>query len=116
MISLLTSSFSIIFNGEAPKNIIKYLGIPYSVDPSIKDMWIWVKAKIENKLTKWYNSSLSLARRIQVCQKILSSYNIYYSSAWMLRNYQILEIQKAIRDFLWSDGKGKRKYHVVKWE
>ena len=30
----------------------------------------------------------------------------------MFNNYQILEIQKAIRHFLWPDGKGNRKPHV----
>lgn len=34
----------------------------------------------------------------------------------MFSNYQILEIQKTIRNFLWSDGKGKKKMHSVKWE
>ena len=54
--------------------------------------------------------------RIQVCQKILSSYSIYYSSAWLFNNYQIFEIQKAIRHFLWSDGKRNKKLHAVKWD
>ncbi|XP_057873664.2 uncharacterized protein LOC131079670 [Cryptomeria japonica] len=79
-------------------------------------MWSWIKEKIDKKLNKWHNRSLSLTGRIQVCQKMLSSYSIYYSSAWMLSNYQILEIQKAIRSFLWSDVKGNRKRHAVKWD
>ena len=33
----------------------------------------------------------------------------------MFSNYQIFEIQKAIHNFLWSDGKAKRKAHMVKW-
>ncbi|XP_059067540.1 uncharacterized protein LOC131858343 [Cryptomeria japonica] len=36
--------------------------------------------------------------------------------AWMFSNYQILEIQKAIRIFLWSNGKGNRKFHSVNWK
>lgn len=104
------------FQWGGPHKIVRYLGIPFSIDPSLKDMWSWVKDKIIKKLNKWHNRTLSLAGRIQVCQKILSFYNIYYSSAWMFSNYQILEIQKAIRSFLWSDGKGKKKMHDVKWE
>ncbi|XP_059064479.1 uncharacterized protein LOC131856642 [Cryptomeria japonica] len=98
-----------------PSKIVKYLGIPFSVDPSLKNMWLWNKDKILNKLNKWHNRTLSLAGRIQVCQKILSSYSIYYSSAWLFSNYQIQEIQSAIRTFLWSDGKGVKKHHSVKW-
>jgi hypothetical protein len=78
-------------------------------------MWLWVKDKIIRKLNKWNNRFLSLVGRVQVFQKILSSYSIYYSSAWMFSNYQIMEIQKAIRHFLWSDGKGNKKAHSVKW-
>ncbi|XP_059076368.1 uncharacterized protein LOC131875743 [Cryptomeria japonica] len=99
-----------------PNNIVHYLGIPFAVEPSLKDMWLWIKSKITKKLNSWYNKTLLLAGRLQVCQKILSSYNIYYASAWMFNNYQIVEIQKAIRNFLWSDGKGNKKLHAVKWD
>ncbi|XP_057840597.2 uncharacterized protein LOC131050442 [Cryptomeria japonica] len=78
-------------------------------------MWSWVKDKIHNKLNKWHNRSLSFAGRVQVCQKILSSYNIYYASAWMFNDYQVMEIQKAIRKYLWLDEKGNNKAHSVKW-
>lgn len=105
--------FGYVWGG--PSKLVRYLGIPFSLSPSLKDMWGWVKGKIDSKLNKWDNRVLSLACRIQVCQKILSSYSIYYSSVWMFSNYQFFEIQKATRRFLWSDGKGKRKAHVVKW-
>ncbi|XP_059068323.1 uncharacterized protein LOC131858872 [Cryptomeria japonica] len=98
-----------------PNKIVWYLGVPFSISPSLKDMWLWVKGKINNKINKWNNRFLSLAGRIQVCQKILSTYSIYYSSTWMFSNYQILEIQKGIRRFLWSDGKGNSKAHSVRW-
>ena len=103
------------YSWGGPHKIVRYLGVPFSISPSLKDMWIWVKDKIIKKLYKWDNRVLSLAGRVQVCQKILSSYSIYYSSVWMFSNYQLFEIQKAIRRFLWSDGKGNRKKHAVRW-
>ena len=103
------------FQWGGPNKITRYLGIPFSVEPALKDMWSWVKEKIDKKLKKWYNRALSLAGRIQVCQKMLSSYTIYYSSANFFNNYQFAEIQKSIRQFLWSDGKGNNKIHSVKW-
>lgn len=33
----------------------------------------------------------------------------------MFNDYQVLEIQKAIRNYLWSDGKGNKKLHSVNW-
>lgn len=97
------------YSWGGPNKIVRYLGIPFFVSCSLKDMWIWVKEKIDKKLNKWDNRVLSLAGRIQVCQKIISSYSLYYSSVWMFSNYQIYEIQKSIKRFLWSDGKGKER-------
>lgn len=37
-------------------------------------------------------------------------------SVWFFISYQVNEIKKRIKNFLWSDGKGKRKKHSVKWE
>lgn len=53
-----------------PNKIVKYLGIPFSISPSLKKMWIWVRGKIDKKLNKWNNMYLSLAGRVQDCQKI----------------------------------------------
>ncbi|XP_059078008.1 uncharacterized protein LOC131876588 [Cryptomeria japonica] len=78
------SKFSL--NWLGPTQIIKYLGIPFSVLPNIKEMWEWVRNKIDKKLSKWNRNFLYLAGRFQ------------------------------IREFLWSDGKGTRKQHAVKWE
>lgn len=38
------------FQWGGPTTITKYLGIPFAVDPSIKDMWLWVKTKITKNL------------------------------------------------------------------
>ena len=75
-----------------------------------------MKQNIGGKLLKWNNMCLPLARRIQVCRKILCSYTIDFSSTWLFNVNQIASIQKIIRDFLWSDSKGNFITHAVKWE
>jgi hypothetical protein len=95
---------------------VRYLGISFVINPNINDMWGRLKERISGKLLKWNNMCLSLARRIQVCQKNFSSYTTYFSSAWLFNVNQIASIQKIIRDFLWSYGKGTFKTHVVEWE
>lgn len=72
--------------------------------------------KIEGTFDKWNKHYLSMAGRLQLFQKILASYNIYFSSVWFFSSYQVNEIQKKIRGFLWSDEKGKKKKHTVKWD
>ena len=68
------------YSWGGPNKLARYLGVPFSISPSFKDMWIWIKDKIVKKLYKWDNKVLSDAGKVQVCQKILSSYSIYYSS------------------------------------
>lgn len=46
-----------------PHKIVRYLGIPFLVDPSLKEMWKWMYNKIERKHCKWKTHMLSLARR-----------------------------------------------------
>lgn len=38
-----------------PSKIVRYLGIPFVVSPNLRDMWEWVKGKIEKKLNNWNN-------------------------------------------------------------
>ena len=72
-----------------PCHIVQYLGIPFSINPNINDMQVWLKEKISGKLLKWNNMYFSLARRIQVCQKMLSSYSTYFSLACVFNVNQI---------------------------
>jgi len=71
---------------------------------------------IEIKLKGWNRQTLSIEGRFQVCQQILSTYIMFYASMWLFSNLQIECIQKVIKAFLWSDGKGKSKRHYVNWK
>ena len=62
-----------------------------------------------SKLNKWDSNLLSFPGKLQVCQKILSSYPIYFSFAWLFNHCQFNQIQKFIRDFLWME-KGTRNH------
>lgn len=79
------SKFDLRWGG--PNTIIRYRGIPFSISPNLKEMWEWFRNKVDKKLSKWNQNFLSLAGRFQVCQKLLSSYNIYCSLAWLFTNY-----------------------------
>ncbi|GLJ50294.1 hypothetical protein SUGI_1071460 [Cryptomeria japonica] len=99
-----------------PTKINRYLGIPFAISPSTKYLWEWIFKKVEKKHMKWKTHLFSLARRVQIVQKVLSSHAIYYSSTWLFSNYQINKPEKILRDFLWFDGQGKKKRHNVSRE
>ena len=48
-------------------------------------------------------------------QKVLVAHHLYYASAWLFLSSQVNMIDKILRDFLWSNGKGNRKRQCVKW-
>ena len=47
-------------------------------------------------------------------QKVLEAHHLYYASTWLFLSSQVNMIDKILRDFLWSDGKGNKKRHCVK--
>lgn len=63
--------------------ITRYLGIPFGLGVSLSEMWAWFLNKIKCKLFNFGNKFLSLARKIQVANKILIASHVYYSSCWM---------------------------------
>lgn len=69
-----------------PHKIVIYLGIPFFVHPSLKDMRNWIYNKVENNHIKWKSRILPLAQRAQVVQKVLFSHVVYYSLAWLFSN------------------------------
>lgn len=93
--------------------MVKNLSIPFVVDPNLEDIWEWIRGKIDKKLRKKNKHFLSLAERVQVCQKNLSSYNTYYTLAWLFSKHHFCHIQNMIREFLWLDGKENKKRHCV---
>ena len=72
------SKFDLAWGGSY--HLVRYLGIPFSVEPNLNLMWDWAFERISRKLAKWNSNLLSFLGRFQVFQKILSSYPIYFSS------------------------------------
>lgn len=104
------------WNWAGPRPIVRYLGIPFAIEPSISDMWDWVYSKINTIYIKWQTHSLSHDGRVQVVQKVFSSHHLYFASTCLFATYQNNMLEKIIRHFLWSDGMDSKKRHCVKWE
>lgn len=68
---------------------VRYLGISFIVNPGLKNMWNWIKVKFDTKIAKWNRHYLSLAGRLQVCQKILSSCSLYYYLVWLFCSFRV---------------------------
>lgn len=50
--------------------ITRYLGIPFGLEFSLRDVWDWFLTKLKNKIFSWGNRYISLAGKIQVINRI----------------------------------------------
>ncbi|GKD04846.1 putative reverse transcriptase domain, reverse transcriptase zinc-binding domain protein [Tanacetum coccineum] len=99
--------------GELP---VKYLGVPLiSLRLLNKDCKILVE-KAKNRIEDWNNKSLSFAKRLQLCQSVISSMHVYWASVLIIPKGIIHDIQQLIRGFLWCNGEYKRGKAKVAWD
>ncbi|KAJ0926587.1 putative RNA-directed DNA polymerase [Helianthus annuus] len=95
---------------------VRYLGVPLiSTRLMYKDCKVLVE-RMENMITHEGNKYLSFAGRLQLIRAVLSSLHVYWASVFILPQRVIKDLEKKMRDFLWSNGplgKGKSK---VAWK
>ncbi|GJY03500.1 reverse transcriptase domain, reverse transcriptase zinc-binding domain protein [Tanacetum coccineum] len=72
--------------------------------------------RVRNRVNDWRNRVLSYAGRLQLIASVLASMQVFWSSVFLLPKTVIKDINKILRNFLWSHGdltKGKAK---IVWE
>ncbi|XP_022019073.1 uncharacterized protein LOC110919103 [Helianthus annuus] len=106
-------SFLPFQEGELP---VKYLGVPLiSTKLSSKDCKILVD-RVDKKIDHWLNKSLSFAGRLQLINSVISAMHVYWASVFMLPVRIVTDIEKRMRNFLWSGGVAKGSTPKVAWK
>ena len=77
-----------------------FLGIPFSFQASVIELWNVVPMWIEKKLEYWITKPLSLVGEFQICCKVLAAIHVYYSSYWAPSKVSYLKLEHLLRDFL----------------
>jgi hypothetical protein len=72
--------------------------------------------KIKNKLSAWKASLLTIAGRVQLVRSVIQSMLIYSISLYSWPISLLKDIEKAIRNFIWSGDIDKRKLVTVAWK
>ncbi|GKA71903.1 homeodomain-like protein, partial [Tanacetum coccineum] len=62
----------------------------------------------KNRIGDWKNKSLSFAGRLQLCNSVLSSMQVYWASVLLIPKGIVYDIHQLIRGFLWCNGEYKR--------
>jgi hypothetical protein len=99
--------------GSIPFN---YLGVPiFKGKPKISHLQP-IADKVKQKLSAWKASLLTIAGRVQLVQAVIHSMLIYSISLYSWPVSLLKEVEKWIRNFIWSGDIDKRKLVTVSWK
>ena len=70
---------------------------------------------MKNRVNDWKNKSLSYAGRLQLISAVLASLPVYWASVMLLPKGIIKEVEKLMRNFLWSSGQNSKGIAKVSW-
>ncbi|GJX07924.1 RNA-directed DNA polymerase, eukaryota, reverse transcriptase zinc-binding domain protein [Tanacetum coccineum] len=95
---------------------MKYMGVPLITknigDPECNQLVERVKQKVND----WKNKALSYAGRLQLIASVLASMHIYWASVFLIPKTTVIDIEKALKGFLWCHGDFKRGATKVAWK
>jgi hypothetical protein len=99
--------------GSLPFN---YLGIPlFKGKPKVS--WLQpIADKIHAKLSAWKASLLSMAGRVQLVKDVIQSMLLYSITIYSWPVFLIKQVEKAVKNFIWSGDVDKRKIVTVAWK
>jgi mannosylglycoprotein endo-beta-mannosidase len=99
--------------GSMPFN---YLGVPiFKGKPKACHLQP-IADKIKLKLSAWKASLLSIAGRVQLVKSVIQSMLTYSISIYSLLVSLLKDLEKCIRNFIWSGDLDKRKLVTVSWK
>jgi hypothetical protein len=99
--------------GSLPFN---YLGIPIFKGKPKSCHLQPIADKIKLKLSAWKASLLSIAGRVQLVKAVIQSMLTYSISIYSWPVSLLKDLEKCIRNFIWSGDLDKRKLVTVSWK
>jgi len=93
-----------------------YLGVPiFNGKPKARHFQP-IADKVKSKISAWKASLLSIAGKVQLVKSIIQSMLIHTITVYDWHVSLIKDLEKAIRNFIWSGSIDKRKLVVVAWK
>lgn len=81
-----------------------------------KSNWCWLLRNIEKRIGNWTNRFLPLHGKFVLVKYFIESIPIYCLSLAIILESIRHMIKNMIFNFWWFVKKGRRKFHLVKWE
>ena len=93
-----------------------YLGVPiFKGKPKVRHLQPIVN-KIRAKLSAWKASLLSIAGRVQLVKSVIQSMLTHSITVYNWPTSLLKDLEKSIRNFIWSGDTSKRKLVTVAWK
>jgi hypothetical protein len=99
--------------GSIPFN---YLGVPIFKGKPKASYFQPIADKVKQKLSAWKASLLSIAGRVQLVQAVVQSMFVYSFAIYSWPIALLRDVEKSIRNFIWSGDIEKRKLVTVSWD
>ncbi|KAJ9557048.1 hypothetical protein OSB04_011662 [Centaurea solstitialis] len=94
---------------------IRYLGVPLSpVRLRMPEYGVLVM-RLKSRIQNWKMKYLSFGGKRQLIISVLHSLQLYWMAIFCFPAAVLLEIERVIRDFLWSNGESSKGRNRVAW-
>jgi hypothetical protein len=105
-----------LFNFNLGSLPFNYLGIPIFKGKPKSSFLQPIADRIKLKLSAWKASLLSIAGRVQLVRSVIQSMLTYSISVYSWPISLLKDLEKCIRNFIWSGDIEKRKLVTISWQ
>jgi hypothetical protein len=93
-----------------------YMGLPIGGDLKRLGFWEPMLNRIENRLSRWKNHSLSFGGRLVLLKSVLTSLFVYDIPFFKSSSCTISSIESLLTFFFWDGGEDFRKTSWINWK
>ncbi|KAG7532893.1 Endonuclease/exonuclease/phosphatase [Arabidopsis thaliana x Arabidopsis arenosa] len=94
----------------------KYLGLPECLSGSKKELFGFIKERLQSKLTGWYAKTLSQGGKEILLKSIALALPVYAMTCFKLPILLCKKLTAVMMDFWWNNLQNARKIHWVGWQ
>ncbi|XP_028125122.1 uncharacterized protein LOC114322024 [Camellia sinensis] len=94
----------------------KYLGLPYLLGRSKKEVFTFIKDRVWKRISSWKEKFLSVTGREVMIKAVIQSIPTYVMSCFQLPTTFCAKIDSMVCRYWWGPSGNKRKIHWTSWE